>query len=218
MPAVRIERPRVTGRSYGYPIEKPNNPVAPPKGFVGPPMPAELLPMAVRATSSVIFATKPLVGEAETMPALINPDTFQERLGANYSLGNVLGLSHQSIQYTHTESRTIPMELQISELVLVQKGWAGRVTDLMQWKKFFQSLVVPTVLGLAPPQIKIVWPEAKLAFTGVVRSVEVTYESFAPTGRPMAYVISLEFLEVARRLMTSSRVRAHGVGEKAVGD
>lgn len=189
----------------------------PPLPSLPPPLPS-LQEMAHRATSYLIFKTKPPIGESETMPAMINPDTLQERVRASYPKGNVLGLSHQSIQYTFTESRTMPIELHISAGVLVQKGWTHLVPDLMRWKKFFQSLLVPTALGLAPPRVRVIWPQAKLAFTGVVESLDVTYEVFAPSGQPLAYVLAIEFLETAQRLMTSDRVRLQGLGSKAYGE
>lgn len=171
-----------------------------------------------RATAFLLFKRKTAYGEITVMPAMINPESIQEKVSASYSVGNVLGLSHQSLQYVFTESRTIPLELQISAGVLEQRGWIQMIPDLLQWKRFFQSLVIPSGPGLAPPTVRIIWPELKLAFEGVAKTVDVTYEQFAPTGRAIAYAISLEFLELGTRLMTSDRVLIEGIGRKAMGE
>lgn len=145
-------------------------------------------------------------GEAHFMPmigVLVNPETFSERVGVTYAKDNVLGLSHQVIQYTHTESRTIPLEIYISLHILIQKNLGHKVEDLLAWRDSFRALTVPVALGLAPPTVKVIWPNAKLKFEGVVESMDTTYESFTDEGHPMSYTLSLDFLATPSTFMTS---------------
>jgi hypothetical protein len=149
--------------------------------------------------------------------ALVNPASFSERVRAVYAKDPVLGLSHEVLQYTRTESRTIPLDLYISWHIMVQKGLGTKIEDMLDWRNFFQSLVVPSALGLAPGLVKIIWPGAKLSFVGVVEDVDVTYEEFAPSGHPITYSISLAFTEIARKLMTAGVVRNRGLGDPSFG-
>jgi hypothetical protein len=147
---------------------------------------------------------KPKKHPGRAVPAvLVNPETFSERVGISYAKDNVLGLSHQVIQYTYTESRTIPLELYFSLHIMIQRGYGNKLESLLDWRDFFSSLTVPTALGLAPPSVKVVWPGVKLKFEGVVENLEIAYESFTPEGKAMAYTISMDFLATPNKFRTS---------------
>ena len=157
-------------------------------------------------------------GEAR---AIVNPTSFTETVEPQYSLRPVLGLSHEIVQYIRTAARTISMDLFVSYQILQLQNQGGSMNDpvsiVLKWRNFFQSLVVPSRAGLAPPLVSFDWPGADLHFKGVVTSLTIEYQRFALNGSPMEFNMSLAFVEVADRLMTSDKVWKHGIGMKAYG-
>lgn len=158
---------------------------------------------------------------SEVIPAVVNPTTFNETTTAEYSMRPVLGLSHEVAQYTRTNSRRIEMELWISYHLLVMRGitpdqlHAKGPILCLRYRDFFNSLLVPSGSGLAPPLVAVKWPGARLNFKGVVTRVDIEYQRFNWQGIPIEYSIDLSFVEVADALMVSQRVRDHGLGYKA---
>lgn len=153
--------------------------------------------------------------------AIVNPTTLSESISPQYSLRPVLGLSHEIVQYIRTAARTISMELYCSYHILQIRRHGGAFNDsldtLLLWRNFFESLVVPSRAGLAPPLVAFHWPGADLHFKGVVSSLSIEYQRFAHNGTPIEFTIDLDFIEVADRLMTTDKVWKHGIGMKAYG-
>lgn len=145
--------------------------------------------------------------------AIANPENFSTAVTSNYVKHAVLGLSHEVTQWTATASRTIDMELWCSLLVL------QRIVDpklnpraLLDYRNFFESLMVPSRAGLPPPLLAMSWPGADLYFIGVVEDLAIDYQRFGISGAPIEFNVSLSLLEVPTALMTSPQVHKHGMG------
>jgi len=149
--------------------------------------------------------------------ALVNPTSFSESVKAEYSKRPVLGLSHEVLQYIRTTARTITMQLWASLHIFMIKGITNDRLAVLQFRNFFESLIVPTDLGLAPPYVYIDWPGADLHFKGVLESLDIEYQRFARDGTPMEINLSVAFCEVADDLMTTPRVMETGLGLLAYG-
>ena len=146
---------------------------------------------------------------------LVNPTNFKETIGAAYSLRPVLGLSHEVVQYVKTNSRKITMELWLSFHVMRMRGSTEGPARLLVWRNWFESLLVPGGLGLAPPLVAVHWPGADLNFVGVVETLNIEYERFTHSGAPMEIKLDLAMIEVASRFMSSSAVKSKGIGTTA---
>jgi hypothetical protein len=149
--------------------------------------------------------------------ALVNPTTVKESIRPEYSKRPVLGLSHEVVQYIRTTSRVISMQLWVSYHIMLERAIVKSRSDILLMRNFFESLVVPSSQGLAPPLVAVYWPGADLHFKGVVESLSIEYQRFAADGMPMEYSLDLSFLEVADALMTSGPVFRSGMGAKAYG-
>lgn len=145
--------------------------------------------------------------------AIVNPTSFKETIQAHYSLRPVLGLSHEVVQYVRTGTRKITMELWLSYHIFLQQGWLVETPDaLLSWRNWFESLLVPSGVGLAPPKVAMLWPYADLWFMGVLESLDVDYERFDYRGAPIEMKLSISMIEVAEGLMLSDKVKQKGLG------
>lgn len=149
--------------------------------------------------------------------AIANPETFSSSVTSNYVKQAVLGLSHEVTQWTATASRTIDMDLWCSFHVL-QRLLGNKVKPkvLLDYRNFFESLMVPSRAGLPPPLVAMSWPGADLYFIGVIEDLAIEYQRFSITGAPIEFTLSLSMLEVPAALMTSGQVHKHGLGHKTV--
>lgn len=168
-----------------------------------------------RPEGLVLFRLPKPLGQLRSVYALANPDGFSEEMEPQYSKRPVLGLSQEIVQYIRTASRTISMDLWVSWELFVAKGWVESAIAPLLYRNFFMALTVPASVRKAPPQVEVRWPMANLNFVGVVTSLRVQYERFSHMGDPLDYMLSVSFVEVANRLMTSPRVLVAGPGYKA---
>jgi hypothetical protein len=150
--------------------------------------------------------------------AIANPENFSESFTSNYVKHAVVGLSHEVSQWTATASRTIDMELWCSLLVLQRVLETNKVKPsvLLDYRNFFESLMMPTRAGLPPPLVAMSWPGADLYFIGVCEELSVEYQRFTIDGAPMEFSLSLSLLEVPTALMTSQQVHKYGAGYKTI--
>jgi hypothetical protein len=171
----------------------------------------------------ITFYSKWIPGPEPAAPlsiqrALVNPTSFTESVKAEYSKRPVLGLSHEVLQYIRTTARTITMQLWVSYHLYVQRKWGGADRQaVLRFRNFFESLIVPTGLGLAPPYVYVDWPGAELHFKGVLESLDIEYQRFAFDGTPMELSLSVTFCEIADDLMTSESVMENGLGMPSYG-
>jgi len=149
--------------------------------------------------------------------ALANPESFSERVGAEYSRRAVLGLSHEVAQYIRTRSREISMTLAIYYQLFVQKGWNSNIIDPLQYRDFFAGLLVPSAERRAPSRVQVLWPGQWLNFIGVVTSADFEYTRFDEFGYPLDYTINISLLETPSKLMTSNAVMQYGIGMRQQG-
>jgi hypothetical protein len=146
--------------------------------------------------------------------ALANPESFTERIGAEYSKRAVLGLSHEIAQYIRTRSREISMTLSVYYQLFVQKGWAEDKIDPLQYRDFFSGLLVPAKERRAPSRVQVLWPGQWLNFVGVVTSADFEYTRFNEFGYPLDYRINITLVETPSKLMTAQSVMLNGIGTR----
>lgn len=151
--------------------------------------------------------------------AIVNPTTVKETVQAHYSLRPVLGLSHEVVQYVRTGSRRLQMELWLSLHILKRRNETEgdmdetiQPSDLLTWRNWFESLMVPSGLGKAPPLVSVIWPYAEFNFLGVIESLNIDYERFDYRGAPIEMKLDLNMIEVMTGLMTTKSVFKQGFG------
>jgi len=155
------------------------------------------------------------IGSVRELHALLNPESFRESVAPQYARRPVIGLSQEIVQYTRTAAREISMELWVAYGIFIAKGWESDKINPLQYRNFFQSLTVPTGPRRSPPRVEIIWPNASLAFIGVVTQLDITYERFNRSGYPLEYKLALTFLETATQLRVTPKVMAQGLGYNA---
>ncbi len=88
----------------------------------------------------------------ETFEFEFNPPEFSESIGANYARHNVMGLSHQILQYLSTNNNKISLDLYLSGAApYLDASQIGSLTepkyedvyDISRGKNFLQALVYP---------------------------------------------------------------------------
>jgi hypothetical protein len=151
--------------------------------------------------------------------AIVNPTSVKETVQAHYSLRPVLGLSHEVVQYVRTGSRKLSMELWLSLHILKRRNETEgdmdesvKPEDLLTWRNWFESLMVPSGLGKAPPLVSVIWPHAEFNFIGVLETLDIDYERFDYRGAPIEMKLNLSMIEVMTGLMTTKSVFKQGFG------
>lgn len=157
----------------------------------------------------------------EGITAQFNPTTFDELLEVNYNRQQVLGLSHQLLQFLNTGNHQFSFDLfwdrgvtpEMREENLTLAG-VSELAELDEAKKFFESLCYPskgatTVSSGAPPRVLVVWPGV-LSMTCVVTSVATRNEGFNYLGERVRAFMSIEFEEIRDVRITSQEVRQYG--------
>lgn len=161
------------------------------------------------------------IRSGEGITAQFNPTEFEEGLEVQYTRQQVLGLSHQVLQYINTGNHRFSMELfwdrnitpEIREENLGDIG-VSEITELSEAKAFFESLCYPTggatsITSGAPPRVLVVWPGV-LSMTCVVMSMNTVNERFNYLGETVQATMSIQFEEIRDVRITSQEVRQFG--------
>lgn len=173
-----------------------------------------------------VFKTAPRVRfvnirSGEGITAQFNPTEFEEGLEAQYNRQQVLGLSHQVLQFIGTGNHHFTMELfwnrgvtpEVREEDLANIG-ISEISELAEAKAFFESLMYPTggatsITSGAPPRVLVVWPGV-LSMTCVLMAMNTTNERFNSRGETVEATMSLQFEEIRDVRITSQEVRQFG--------
>ena len=140
-----------------------------------------------------------------TMEVFINPNRVKVKGRANWPRIAVPGLSHEVMQYSHTNSRELNFTLQWSAIESLRRNKRSRLSDdpdrpgtiniVNQYRHFLYSFLQPMQPGFPPSRVRIVWPDF-LHLVGVITDLDFTVTKFASSGSPMAFDCDVDFVEL----------------------
>jgi len=119
----------------------------------------------------------------------IRPDALTEQVEVGYSRGQIIGLTHQPLQYVNTGNRKLP-----SIAFNVDQHFAGEDEDIMQLRHFLMAATVEEDGAGGPARITFVWPGV-ITFTGVITNLSVTHERFGDEGGVTGYTATVSVEE-----------------------
>ncbi len=139
-----------------------------------------------------------------TVTAQYNPETLEEVLAVVYSKCKVQGLSHQVLQYEHTDNLSVKFDLAFDAL-------SHEAYDVGQARKWLQSLCYSPKAGGAPPRVLFSWP-GLFMLTSVVDKLTFKHKRFAWAGllEPTWFVVSVALSEIRDTRITSEDVARDG--------
>jgi len=159
---------------------------------------------------------------AETFEFEFNPPEFTESISANYARHNVLGLSHQILQYLNTNNNKITLDIYLSGVAPFLDASRGldrpetmeAAYDISRGKNFLQSLVYPTKSPYggwrAPPELLFVWPKV-VRMLCVATNVSFTHQKFSSKDlRTLSMTATITLEELVKSQRFSGTVRLNG--------
>jgi Contractile injection system tube protein len=145
----------------------------------------------------------------EEMKVLFNPTELQEKVSVNYNRVQILGLSHQLLQFQSTGNRTFPLEFYLDRFFAESQPGAPEILD---FRAFIRALTVPPagtkgVTATAPPRVLIVWPGV-MSVESVVTDAEFSFKQFSgKDGKVLVYSAKVSFEEILDVRVTSEDLR-----------
>lgn len=148
---------------------------------------------------------------AESVELQYNPTELEETIGAVYNRQTVLGMSHQILQFSHTENLSISFDLAFDALTNAESFDAD---DCLNARRFIHALCYPRagaalVADGAPPRALFVWPHL-YTLTCVITKARFRFTRFFGTGKPSAFKCSLSIEEIRDFRVTSEELMADG--------
>lgn len=135
----------------------------------------------------------------------INPNQVKVNGQANWPRIAVPGLSHEVLQYSHTNSRELSFQLQWSALESVRRNRLTKLRDdpnrpgttriVNQYRHFLASFLQPLERGFAPSRARLVWPDF-MHILGVITKINFNFTKFASSGSPMAFNANIDIVEI----------------------
>ena len=151
----------------------------------------------------------------ETIFFPFTPESFKETVKANYGKQTILGMSHQNLQYSHTDNHVLdPMSFYF-------RGESVEEVDLIHdGRRFLLSLLYPpvgagSVREGAPTRVLFIWPQV-VSMTCVIESISITHTKFNTEGRTVAFRAEFGFIEIRDTRLTSEDVREQGTLRSSV--
>lgn len=142
----------------------------------------------------------------EPIEAQFNPDELKEKIEATYNEPDVVGHSHQPMQFKSTKNFALSFALVLDGLSVVDNE-AGDALE--EARNFMLSLCYPMRNGSGTPRVLIVWPRI-YSLVCRCRSVEGTHKRMALDGRSTLYEMNTTWGEVLVRKLYSEDVRISG--------
>ena len=141
--------------------------------------------------------------------AMYNPTEFEEQVDVNWNAINVVGLSHQPLQYGGTGNWRFSLEL----FVLSDTRLFESISNTTQIRNFLMSLAYPvaatSVSEGGPPRVCVSWPNL-MTLTCVVQSIKFSNSRFNYEGYPVEWTASIDFEEIRDTRITSQKIRQDG--------
>lgn len=153
------------------------------------------------------------IASNESVSVQFNPTEFQTKIRAVWVKQIMPGLSHEPLQFSHTENQSFSFELFYRASTIEEQA------TLMRVQNFFQALCIPTSrLGGgtgAPPRAIFVWPNY-VSMQVVLEEVTLNPEMFDSTGQPIHLTIAVQLQEIREVRMLSSEIRDIGMQRSQV--
>jgi hypothetical protein len=139
-----------------------------------------------------------------------NPPEVNIKLGANWKAFDILGLSHQPLQYTQTKN----LHLDFTLTFLAQPEHGDIIDRNLAKLKFLQSLVYPKrgqqdILNSGPHRVLLVWPKF-MSLTCVVNDIDIKIMRFSNDMRPSVFEVRLSLQEIRDFRLSSSEAQKQG--------
>lgn len=152
------------------------------------------------------------------MEFFFNPREVSITANAVWAKIPIPGLSHEVMQYSHTESVPVTLTLEWSALETLRRRRAGQAavdvgedpnlrpvanpfSDMnhhqdkgFMYRDFLYSFSVPMSPGRAPSRCMVIWPNF-ISVIGVVAPVAFKFTQWAKGGWPMAFAASITLTE-----------------------
>lgn len=145
----------------------------------------------------------------QAMEAQFNPSEFSETLGANYARQTVVGLSHQVLQFVHTENLRFDIELYFQSA----DGGEFQQQSNLAARKFIHAAVHPwradSIRRGGAPRMLFIWPNL-ISLQCVVTSAKFSYIRFNRTLSPVVLTVKLTLEEIRDAHVTMEDILAQG--------
>lgn len=145
----------------------------------------------------------------EALEAQFNPAEFEEVLGANYARQTVPGLSHQVLQFVHTENTKYNFELFFESA----NGGPAELKRNLDARIFLQAACHPWRAGGVKrggaPRLLFIWPKL-ISLSCVVTGLSFKYTRFNIEDDPVVFTAKVVLEEVRDTIVTMDDVIAYG--------
>jgi hypothetical protein len=153
----------------------------------------------------------------ETLAAQFNPTELEESMGVNYSRLTVPGLSHQVMQYVHTENVTYSFDLFFDATDYGTEG-PDRITTS---RNFLYAACHPKatpgrIVGAGAPELLFVWPNM-ISLVCLLTKLNFRYTRFNKLLMPTAYTATVTLEELRSSIVTMEDVSTFGTRRGAAG-
>ena len=148
--------------------------------------------------------------------SLLNPESLPMDVAVSIGELNPVGASHSVLQYGHTKSPDVPIELYFSRALqgrvpsLVRAGaTAIEATGVVQYVRWLESFCFGPERGVAPSPMLLLWPGV-CHIALAISAVRPRYIRFARNLHPIAVQVSLECKELRFSYKNSGEQRDDG--------
>lgn len=138
---------------------------------------------------------------------LLNPDVLSYSISVEIGQLNPVGWSHGVVQYGHTKSISVPLDLYFSTQLTPRRGGHRDIQWYVDW---FAAFCFPQDNGIAPPPMLLVWPKV-MDIALVVEDFSADYVRFHEDLSPGAVHVAIEALELRHTFRTAGKVRSDGL-------
>ncbi len=147
----------------------------------------------------------------ETVEAQFNPSEFEETLRVNWARLHPPGLSHERLQYDHTENHKVTFELIFDAM---QADGISGVDRNLDARAFLLSLCYAkrgarTVNDGEATRVLFMWP-GFISLTAVIAELKFKHSRFNLAGQPSFFKVAVSLEEIRDTRLTSEEVRQVG--------
>lgn len=151
------------------------------------------------------------LASGETVEMQYNPAELEETLEAVYARLQPPGLPHEIMQYGGTKNLGVTFDLAFDALANPRDYDAD---DALAARRFLQSFLYPargasTVRGGSPSRALFIWPQLYTLTTKITK-VRIRFTRFALSGKPTAFVATLNIEEIRDMRLTAEEIMADG--------
>ena len=160
----------------------------------------------------------------EVVSAQFNPEELKETLQVNYERLEILGMSHQPLQYKNTGNLQIAFDLgfdALSSRNVELSGTAVGGGDPHLMRRYLLSLCYPPrgpqdVLGGGPPTLLFMWPHIWTVHCKMTK-LDITHKRFALSGIPTLFVATVTIEQISESRIFAEDVLSDGTLRSGAG-